>query len=135
MRGTYNASLICASLNTIHQNHYKLCLGLLLKLCWYFSFSGSLFRRCAASFFIVRESSHTLIVKDHRPSSSKTTDPHRQSSHTLIVKDHRPSSSKTTYPHRQSSRIPSSSNVTYPHCQRSQTLVVKGHRLLFSHTT
>ena len=131
---TYNASLIGLSLNTIHQNHYKLYSGLLLKLCWYCSFSGSLLRRCAASFFIVREISWTLVVKDRRPLSSKVTDPHSQRSQTLIVRDHRPSSSETTYPYFQRSKTlilkdhrPSSSKITYPHRQRSQTLIVKDH--------
>ena len=123
-------NLLCIT-KTIYQNHYKLCSGLLLKLYWYFYFSGSLFRvRCLS------------LGKVHRPSSSKITDPNRQRSQTLIVKGHRPSSSKVTdlifKDHRPSSskvtdlifkdHRPLSSNVTDPHLQRPQTLIVKGHR-------
>ena len=134
----HTRNLLCIT-KTIYQNHYKLCSELLLKLYWYFSFSGSLFRvRCLS------------LGKVHRPSSSKITDPNRQRSQTLIVKGHRHSSSKVTDPHRQRSQTlivkghrphlqrpqtlivkchrPSSSKTTDPYRQRSQTLIIKGHR-------
>ena len=116
----HTRNLLCIT-KTIYQNHYKLCSELLLKLYWYFSFSGSLFRvRCLS------------LGKVHRPSSSKITDPNRQRSQTLIVKDHIPTSSKN--------QRPSSSKITDPHRQRSHTLIVKyfiikDHRPSSSKTT
>ena len=111
----HTRNLLCIT-KTIYQNHYKLCSELLLKLYWYFSFSGSLFRvRCLS------------LGKVHRPSSSKITDPNRQRSQTLIVKGHRHSSSKVTDPHRQRSQTLIVKGHR-PHLQRPQTLIVKGHR-------
>ena len=126
----HTRNLLCIT-KTIYQNHYKLCSELLLKLYWYFSFSGSLFRvRCLS------------LGKVHRPSSSKITDPNRQRSQTLIVKGHRPHLQrpqtlivKGHRPHLQRPQTlivkchrPSSSKTTDPYRQRSQTLIIKGHR-------